>query len=320
MVLAVMAIAVGAGCAEVLDKRRVFHAEDVACSASGTWWDPAARSTVAHDRLIEDMTRRPVVLLGERHDAAEDHRWQLATLAALHGRDSDLVIGFEMFPRRLQPVLDRWVQGQLSADDFLTEAEWERVWGFPADLYLPLFHFARQHRVPMIALNVDRALVSRVAREGWAAVPPTAREGVSDPATPPAAYTAWLAAVFQQKTSHSGHGSAAAAIPQNALAAVGAEPGFRRFVEAQSTWDRAMAEAIAAARSGLGNPRVVAIVGRGHAKYGWGIPHQLADLGIANAAVLLPEDAADDCSDIDPDIADAVFVVDSSFAKDSSGP
>jgi len=58
------------------------------------------------------------------------------------------------------------------------------VWGYDAALYMPLFQFARLNRIPMIALNVERKLVSRVGQQGWEGVPAAEREGLSDPAPP----------------------------------------------------------------------------------------------------------------------------------------
>ena len=126
--------------------------------------------------LLAELATRPVVLLGESHDNAEHHRWQLHTIAALHALQPNLVLGFEMFPRRVQKALDEWVAGELSEEEFLKRSEWNRVWGFDARLYMPIFDFARMHRVPMIALNVDRDLVARVGERGWAGIPePRAR-------------------------------------------------------------------------------------------------------------------------------------------------
>jgi hypothetical protein len=124
------------------------------------------------------------VLLGEQHDQDDHHRWQLQVLAALHAQRPDMAIGFEMFPRRLQPVLDRWVAGQLSVREFITQAEWEQVWNFPPQLYLPLFEFARINRIPMIALNVDQKLTRAIADKGWQGVPAAEREGVGRPPRP----------------------------------------------------------------------------------------------------------------------------------------
>jgi len=275
-----------------------------ACSTPGTWIDPANRSVLAHGRLTADMAARPVVLLGEHHDNAEHHRWQLHTLAALHGHHPNMAIGFEAFPRRVQPVLDRWIAGELTSHAFLKEVEWAKVWGFDSGLYMPLFHFARQHRVPMLALNVERGLVSKVGREGFDAVPPEDREGVSKPAPPSLAYRQSLARVFGHKKQRHGRPSR-----QGEMAETLADPAFQRFVEAQLTWDRAMAEAIAGAGDTNGTALVVGILGRGHVEHRWGVPHQLADLGIEDSAVLLPMVLSDDCAGLSPGLADAVFTV-----------
>ena len=150
--------------------------EAAACPAVGSWIEPASGAPLETAPLMAALAERPVVLLGESHDNAEHHRWQLHMLAALHARRPDMVIGFEMFPRRVQPALDAWVAGDHDVAGFLKAADWAGVWGFAQELYLPLFHFARQNRVPMVALNVERSLVSRVGRRGWAAVPAAERE------------------------------------------------------------------------------------------------------------------------------------------------
>jgi hypothetical protein len=55
---------------------------------------------------------------------------------------------------------------------------------------------------------------------------------------------------------------------------------------------------------------VVGIIGRGHLEYGHGTPYQLADLGVTDVAVLLPNE--EETLAIDPDrrLADAVFRLD----------
>jgi hypothetical protein len=79
---------------------------------------------------------------------------------------------------------------------------------------------------------------------------------------------------------------------------------FVRFVEAQLTWDRAMA-------GSRENPEalVVGVLGRGHVEHGYGVPHQLADLGEDSVAILLPVEKGNACEALEPHVADAVFVV-----------
>jgi hypothetical protein len=228
-------------------------------------------------------------------------------------------LGFESFPRRVQPILDQWVNGELGAEAFLEAVDWSTIWGFDPALYLPLFHFARQNRIPMIALNVDRALVSRVGNEGWAAISADERAGLSDPAPPSAAYRESLARTYIFKQSFGEEGQAEASVEEaDILSVIGTEK-FARFVEAQLTWDRAMAEALAAARQRRPAALVVGIMGGGHIRYRHGVPHQLADLGIAEAAVLLPVDRMEACDRLAADLADAVFVMET-FKPEAAAP
>ena len=241
--------------------------------------------------VIGHAARSYIVLLGEYHDRPDDHRWQLQTVAALAAQHPAVVLGFEMFPRRTQPVLDRWVAGELDERALLRETDWPRVWGFPAALYLPLLQFARLNRVPVQALNVDRALVARVGREGWAAVPVGEREGVSDPAPASPAYEAFLSEAM------AAHGSGQA----------NDEASRRRFVEAQLTWDRALAEGLMAGARAHPDSLVIGIMGVGHLERGYGVPHQLTALGAGHVTVLLPWEPGRDCAALTPDLADAVF-------------
>lgn len=201
-----------------------------------------------------------------------------------------------MFPRRLQPVLDRWVAGQLSEAEFLQQTEWDKVWKFDPQFYLPLFRFARQYRLPMLALNVEHDLVTQVRNTGLDAVPESRREGVGRPAVPSPAYRAELQAIFdihpamqdkqKERTTQ-----------------------FSRFVEAQVLWDRAMAEAIVRFLRSHPDTLVVGILGAGHVRNGYGVPHQLRALGVSPIANLLTLPSDHDCSKIAPGLADAVYLI-----------
>jgi uncharacterized iron-regulated protein len=223
------------------------------------------------------------------------------TLSALRLLRPAMVIGFEAFPRRVQPALDDWVAGKLSVSHFLERTDWTKVWGVAPELYLPLFHFARINRIPMVALNVERAFVATVGKEGWNAVPDERREGVSRPASPSAEYEAYLFDVYKEH---------AEARRKDARPAARTDAAFGFFVESQTTWDRAMAEAIAArvTTSSGSKPLVVGIMGSGHVRHGYGVPHQLRDLGISSVGTLIPVGVAD-CNELKPKFATAVFAM-----------
>ena len=247
-------------------------------------------------RLIDNaprmLAKNRVVLLGERHDESEHHRWQLETLRALVRLRPDLVLGFEMFPRRVQRSLDRWSRDELSSTSFLRDVEWSRIWGFEPELYLPLFELARANHVPMVALNVDRE-TNRLAAAGE--TNKDALEGVGQPAPASAAYRERLLGWFNRH-------------PMSA-----ASPGFdaarfERFVRAQLFWDRAMAEAITTAANHASS-LVVGIVGGGHIEYGDGVPRQLAAMNVHGVVTALPWPAGSAAPATELPIADYLFGV-----------
>lgn len=265
------------------------------CVAIGEWTVPGAGRVSAADALAR-ATRASVVLLGESHANADHHRWQLQTLAALFALYPRLVLGFEAFPRRVQPVLDRWSAGELNEQEFLDAAEWRRVWGYDASLYLPLFHFARLNRIPMIALNVEREFTDTVGKLGLEGVAVEKREGVRDAAPPSEAY---LARLFESYTEHGDKKRTPAR----------SDPAFRRFVEAQLVWDRAMAQAIAERLARDPAALVVGIMGSGHVVHGHGVAHQLQSLGVTRVASLIPWDHNANCRDLVAGLATAVFAL-----------
>jgi uncharacterized iron-regulated protein len=265
-----------------------------ACAPAGEWSIPGGGRIAAPDILARAATAQ-VILLGESHDNADHHRWELQTLAALAALRPKLVLGFEMFPRRVQGALDRWVAGELSEEEFLKASDWSRVWGYETAFYLPLFHFARLNRIPMVALNVERDFVREVGSKGLAAVPPEKREGVS---TPAAAGEAYLEHLFMSYTQHPEKKE-----PKPSRA----DPEFLHFVDAQLVWDRAMAQALADAAARVPDALVVGVMGSQHIAHGDGVPHQLQDLGIKHIASLLPWDTDADCSEFSAGLATAVF-------------
>jgi uncharacterized iron-regulated protein len=275
------------------------------CAAPATWTHPTPGGAAAlpSQHALAELARRPVVLLGENHENPEHHRWQLHTIAALHAQAPQLVLGFEMFPRSVQAVLDDWTAGRLTEAQLLERTRWAEVWGYDAQLYLPIFHFARMHRVPMVALNVDRGLVRRVGEEGWETVPADSREGVGDPAPPSAEYQSLL---YESYLEH----LPPAQRPQHSPTAEDLrEPAFVRFVQSMQVWDRAMAEAIAQRARRDRYATVVAIMGSGHLRGGYGVPHQLRALGVSNAAVALPWETDQECDELQVSAADLVFGV-----------
>lgn len=303
----VLFLSVAVLCAPKLAEAKKEKTEAQSCVPIGQWWIPDDGKRIEETDLLDNMSKRPVVMLGESHTSAEHHRWQLHVLSALYGRNPNMVMGFEAFPRTMQPVLDRWTRGELNKEEFLKLSRWYDVWRFDPNLYMPLFHFARMHRIPMRALNIERSFTREISSNGWSAIPADQRKGIGDPLPPSTAYEDSLKEIFGM------HGEDNEQKDKERELSEAEKKRFKGFMEVQTIWDRAMAEAIAEVRTAGGKPLVVAIVGRGHLEYGFGISHQLSDLGINDAAILLPWDKDLACEKLKTGqgvpVADAVFGV-----------
>jgi hypothetical protein len=200
----------------------------------------------------------------------------------------------------VQPALDRWVAGEIDEAEFLRASEWHQAWRFDPALYLPIFHFARMNRIPLLAVNVERSLIQAVSAQGYAAIPTSEREGVGEPAPATQAYEEMLLASWRDHLPPE---------KQQDTALARQDAGFRRFVESQLVWDRAMAQGIAEAARREPGAVIVGLMGRGHVIHGWGVAHQLQQLGRKAPLALLPWDRDSDCASLVPGLADAVFGV-----------
>lgn len=271
------------------------------CVPLGEWITPG-KGQMAYAEVIDHAVKNSVVLLGETHINADHHRWQLQMLAAMHAVRPDMVIGFEMFPRRIQPMLDQWIAGELSEKEFLAASEWDKVWNTDPNLYLPLFHFARMNHIPMVAINIEQRLRRAVSEKGFQGIPEEEREGVTQPAAPSQAYLDFLLPIYKQ---HDRKDKKTGEISYD-------DPDFKRFYAGQQLWDRAMAQKLHEALKHSERPEpplVVGIMGSGHIVHGFGVPHQLNDLGVNNIASLLPWDTNKSCKQLVDGVADAVFGV-----------
>jgi uncharacterized iron-regulated protein len=235
---------------------------------------------------LAPLRQAGVVYLGETHDSPADHSAQLSIIEQLYAENPDLAIGMEMFQRPFQPVIDRYLAGEISEAELVTQTEYEARWGFPWEFYAPILRFAKANQIPVLALNTPREITRQVSRQGLESlegddfryIPPLTAIDTSN-----SAYREFVAAAFG---AHSGHGNF----------------NFDNFFAAQVLWDETMAETIAEFKQNHSDTQVVVLAGKGHVMYGYGIPDRVArrlGAGVNQVTVLLnmPEEALTGASD-----------------------
>ncbi|MGE0441786.1 MAG: ChaN family lipoprotein [Gemmatimonadales bacterium] len=204
-------------------------------------YDTRAKRFVDFEQLAARAVASDVVFFGEEHDHLDTHRFELYLLGAIRRRRPEATVAMEMFERDNQAVLDRYLAGEVSEEDFLAAS---RPWPRYADHYRAIVEFARAHGWRVIASNVPRKFASMVASGGLAALD-----------TMPAATRAFAAAELRcepKGTYYKAFSAVMAGMPthgsSNTSAAARATQLVRVY-EAQCLKDETMAESIARAWS-----------------------------------------------------------------------
>lgn len=213
--------------------------------------------------IITQLTKANVVYLGETHNSLADHEAQLEIITALYQQNHQIAIALEMFQRPFQPVLEKYLAGEIDETQLREQTEYDRRWGFDWEYYAPILRFAQAHQIPLIAANTPTEITRQVAKDGldsleendFRYIPPIEEIQIDDPD-----YRQILRATYDSH-AHGGHGNS---------------DGFANFFAAQVLWDETMAEAIAQFYQANPDYQIIVLAGAGHIIYGYGIPNRVA--------------------------------------------
>lgn len=239
--------------------------------------------------LVARLASARIVFIGEMHRHPLQHRHQLEIIKGLWERNRGLVLGLEVFARPHQDLLDRWVAGEMEEDEFKEKLQDGILNRSTLEVYFALLDWARETKVPVLALNAPRAVTAQVARSGLAGLTEKQRRDTAkDIRLGPEAY--------KQRVGRAFHGHATAG-------------GLDNFFAAQVVWDETMAETLTdylASAAGQDRQAVI-ICGNEHIFYGYGVPNRVARRWSGSQARILMLVPSDDEA-LTPKAADFVWV------------
>lgn len=250
----------------------------------------AVEKSLDFDAIMDRITDSRVVYVGETHVNQADHVLQLRVLQAFHQHHPELAIGMEMFNHDSQAALDAYIKGDIDERQFLKDSQYFKNWGYDYRFYQDILQYARHNKLPVIALNLDKDVVSDTFKEGGiAGLPPEVKETLPverDLSMP--GYQERLAQVFQihsgpHFTGHSG--------------------GIAPFLESQVLWDETMAKTTADYLAAHPTSAMIIIAGSGHVIKENAIPPRVARRIPVKQTVLLNVRPGE----LTPDEADYVF-------------
>ncbi|HRC84436.1 MAG TPA: ChaN family lipoprotein [Thermoanaerobaculia bacterium] len=224
--------------------------------------DTATGEVIGPQDLAARLAGTSILFVGESHTSADSHAVELRVIEELARAGRPVLIGLEMAPYPEQPWLDRWVAGQLTEQGFLDLFHWYDSWGFPWAYYREIFLFARDHQLPIYALNAPRDVVTAVRKKGFKDLTP--EEAAHIPTsidTSSEEHRQLFRAFFDSGDAL--HGSLS-------------EEQWQAMFAAQCTWDATMGFHAVQALTSRPEPGaiVVVLIGSGHVAYGLGIERQ----------------------------------------------
>ncbi|MDD5759436.1 MAG: ChaN family lipoprotein [Desulfobulbaceae bacterium] len=238
--------------------------------------EPVAIVTAANVSLSGIMAKlaaNRVIYVGESHTRFEDHKLQLRVIRELLNMGKRFAIGMEMFPHDTQKILDAFIGGDIEEAEFLKKSKYFSGWRFDYRLYRDIINFARQQKIPIIALNIDKESVSKVyAQGGMAGLSP--EETASLPVDRDLDVPGYRERIHSVYAQHPGRD----------------EKQFAGFFQAQAIWDEVMAQTVVDYLVSHPDQQMVVLAGLGHVVKENAIPPRVARRLDVEQAVLMSSD------------------------------
>ncbi len=219
------------------------------------------QSTIGFNDILNKILDKQVVYVGETHSRYEDHKLQLEVVRALYNHNPQIAIGMEMFARTIQPALDDYISGKSDEATFLKESRYFKNWGYDYRNYRPIIEFARRNQIPILGLNLEKKIPSKVYKEnGIDSLTDQEKETI-----PP-----------DRDLSIPGYQERIAQAFRLHLHQPGQSKQFTNFLQSQALWDETMAETVSAYLAANPETKVVVIAGQGHVFKDTAIPPRVA--------------------------------------------
>lgn len=221
--------------------------------------------------MLGDINPPAVVYVGERHDQYSYHLNQLAVIAALKQRGLNVAVGLEMVQGPFQQSLDDYIAGDIDFATMLVDTEFFSRWRIDPRQYQAIFNYARENRIPLVALNASKELTDRVSEVGIDGLDRAERQILPDRLVDPSPeYRAVLEAVFAEHQHDDSR-------------------DVERFIEVQRTWDEVMGKRSVEFLQVHPDHVMVVLAGLQHVAHGYGIPSRVNNDLAVNSLIILSD-------------------------------
>jgi hypothetical protein len=182
----------------------------------------------------------------------------------------------EWFQFPFQGHLDDYLAGRITEAEMLDRTGYFERWRYDYRLYRPIIEFARNNKLPVVALNAPREVTQKISAVGITALPEDLKAQL--PRDYDRSDQGYAERIRRQFEQHPGDYQT-----------------FEHFLDVMLTWDETMADQAARYLNAHPQRKMVVFAGAGHVAYGSGIPKRLERrIGERGATLLVGLDAVTD--------------------------
>src|SRR5713226_1140647 len=105
--------------------------------------------------ILEQAPQANLIWIGDYHALGQSQTYATEFLRQLAARKRNLVVAVEPVFARNQEILDRWMNGDISEQEFLDGVHYDEEWGCDWKGYKGIFTTARELRIPVYGVDCD---------------------------------------------------------------------------------------------------------------------------------------------------------------------
>ena len=114
--------------------------------------------------LVEQILASDIVYLGDYHTLRQSQKTLIRILEAIHSDNKasrPIIIALEMIQSKYQNILDKYLDNKINETAFLKAIDYAKTWGFDWNHYKVILDYAKEHHIPVVALNSESSLSAK---------------------------------------------------------------------------------------------------------------------------------------------------------------
>ncbi|MEW6027263.1 MAG: ChaN family lipoprotein, partial [Planctomycetota bacterium] len=132
----------------------------------GKYVDLNTLETLDYNALLERLKGIQIIYVAEQHTNSAHHKLQEDLLKSLFQKNPKAALAMEFLYRSKQRACDDYISGKITEEEFDKSAQ-PGFGPWYNEYYINLIRTAKQNNIKLLALNVEKDIKRKMAKDGW---------------------------------------------------------------------------------------------------------------------------------------------------------